>query len=345
MALGSDYVMGVAPGITASGGALDASLIAERALVLSWIVGGVAVTVAYFLTSRGRLTVARAGRQLTDNEDIADALSSALVTRDPRPAEPAGGEGLSEAAAHAADEYEARPTTHRQKRIVAVGVPLAFLTMVALLFVSRFTDLLPVLEELSGAALIGGIGFVVLFVVTLLSSDDPLEAAAEHIVDGLVFAFKAMGVVLPVAGFVLMGVGDFSSTIMSLGEETAGPAFLFDAIQSGQAYVPANPVLTTLAIMLAGMLIGLDGSGWAGLPLIGTLSSALGPDAGVDPETLAAIGQNAASWTGGGTLVIWSSLVAVAGVTGISVIELARRLFVPVVSGLVVAALLAPLIY
>lgn len=107
------------------------------------------------------------------------------------------------------------------------------------------------------------------------------------------------------------------------------------------AFAPA----TCLALMVAGMLIGLDGSGWAGLPLIGSLSVALGPAAGVAPETLAAIGQNAASWTGGGTLVVWSSLVAVAGVTGVPVVELVRRLFIPVVSGLVVATLAAGVLF
>lgn len=345
MALGSDYIMGVAPSITASGSGMEASVIGERALILSWIVGAVAVVVAFFLTSRGQLVVPHTDKRIRTNEEIADVLSSAMVSRDADSLAIEGQEGLTGAADHAADEYEARPTSPRQKKWVARGVPLAFLAMVVLLFLARFTDLFPTLNDLSGAALVGGIGFLVLFVVTALSSDDPLEAAAEHVVDGLIFAFKAMGVVLPVAGFVLMGVGDFSGTIMSLGEEASAPSFLFEAIQSGQSHIPAFAPVTCLAIMLAGMMIGLDGSGWAGLPLIGTLSTALGPEVGVAPETLAAIGQNAASWTGGGTLVAWSSLVAVAGVTGISVIELTRRLFIPVVSGLCIAALVAPLIF
>ncbi len=342
MALGSDYIMGVAPGITASGGDLDASLIGERALFLSWIVGAVAVTMAYFLTSRGRMVVPTTTRRIETNEDIAEAVSSVMASREP---EEEAFDGLAGEAGRAAEDYDSKPTSARRKRLVAVAVPLLFLAMVVLLFISRFTDWLGVLEDLSGAALIGGIGFAVLFTVCMLSSKDPLEAVAEHTVDGLVFAFKTMGVVIPVAGFVLMGVGAFSGSIMSLGDGAHGPAFLFDVIESGQAYIPSGAIATGLGVMVAGMLIGLDGSGWAGLPLIGSLSEALGPDAGVSPETLAAIGQNAASWTGGGTLIVWSSLVAVAGVTGISVIDLARKLFVPVVSGLVVAALVAVLLF
>jgi hypothetical protein len=147
--------------------------------------------------------------------------------------------------------------------------------------------------------------------------------------------------VIPIAGFVYMGISDFSGRIMGLADDDDAPGFLFDAIRSVQHLIPDNPVFIVLAIMLAGMTVGLDGSGWAGLPLTGSLSEALGPPAGIDTATLAAIAQNAASWTGGGTLVIWSSLIAVAGFCGVNVVTLARRLFVPVVTGLVVASLAA----
>ena len=50
-------------------------------------------------------------------------------------------------------------------------------------------------------------------------------------------------------------------------------------------------------------------------------------------------------WSGGGTLVAWSSLLAVAGFARVPVVELARRCFIPVVSGLVVATVLAVWIF
>jgi hypothetical protein len=65
---------------------------------------------------------------------------------------------------------------------------------------------------------------------------------------------------------------------------------------------------------------------------------------GVDRETLAAIGQMGNIWSGGGTLVAWSSLIAVAGFARVPVIELARRCFVPVVCGLVLATIFAVLV-
>ncbi|KAG1434485.1 hypothetical protein G6F56_014293 [Rhizopus delemar] len=51
MALSSDYVIGVAPSISAkaAGAAVSAAVVADRALVLSLITGAVALVVAYLL--------------------------------------------------------------------------------------------------------------------------------------------------------------------------------------------------------------------------------------------------------------------------------------------------------
>lgn len=103
-------------------------------------------------------------------------------------------------------------------------------------------------------------------------------------------------------------------------------------------------MFAAFALLAIGMVIGLDGNGRPGLPFTGSLAGELGQASGADPATLAAIAQNGASWTGGGTLVIWSSLIVVAGLTGVSVIDLARRLFLPVVTGLVVATAVAALV-
>ncbi|MCD5420735.1 hypothetical protein LRS71_14405 [Rhodococcus pyridinivorans] len=168
-----------------------------------------------------------------------------------------------------------------------------------------------------------------------------LEHCATHLVDGLVHAFKAMGIILPVAGFVYPGIPDYSGSILGL-EDGTGPAFLFDAVESIQTRIPDNGLFAAFSMILIGMLIGLDGSGWAGLPLTGAIAAALAPQAGTDTATLAALAQNAATWTGGGTRVIWSSLIVVAGFCRVPVGDLVRRLAIPVVSGLLVAASTSP---
>lgn len=377
MALASDYVIGVAPSLSASGAGVAANSIADRALVLSWVVGGVAITLTYFLHVRNgslggpgsrilagrREAVAQAGVPVPAST-IAATVGEALATKgeplqtatrltgSPESDGALGGNGDGRTVGNGngrADlhtEDEAAPTTVAQRtRMFAVAVPLAFAALVFYMILGKATDLVPEVEAGYGAALVGGLALLLMLCVTLSSGGDGLERAGEHFVDGLLFAFRAMGVVIPVAGFVLVGISDFAGRIMLLAEDVEAPGFLFDVIQSGERFIPDNSVVVMFAMLIAGMLIGLDGSGWAGLPFTGSLADALATSTGGDTATLAAIAQNAAGWTGGGTLIIWSSLIAVAGVTGVPVTTLARKLFLPVVSGLVLSVVVAAVIW
>lgn len=124
------------------------------------------------------------------------------------------------------------------------------------------------------------------------------------------------------------------------------PGLLFELIRSAQAWIPAaNHFLAAFSILVVGMITGIDGSGFAGLPLTGALSGALAPGVGLDPATLAAVGQMGAVWTGGGTLIAWSSLIAVAGFARVPVFDIARAALGPVVAGLIVATICAVFIW
>jgi hypothetical protein len=52
-----------------------------------------------------------------------------------------------------------------------------------------------------------------------------------------------------------------------------------------------------------------------------------------------------AVWTGGGTLIAWSSLIAVTGFARVPVLEAVRMLFLPVIAGLVCSTLLAVVLW
>lgn len=353
MALASDYVIGVAPGLSASGAGVPAGVIADRSLVLSLIVGCVALGLTYVLTVRRSLTARTAssgapavagwvGTPAAEPERISTVVGDALTTKrwsgqyDAVAGEPA---------AASQRDVDSDPPSSARSRVYAALVPLSFLGLLVYMLLGRFTDVVSV-DDGAGASLVGGLAAMLLLVIGVTSHGAKgLDACGAHVVDGLAYAFRAMGVVIPIAGFVLMGISDFSGRIMGLGAEEEAPGFLFDAITAVQPHIPDNQVVIVLAILLAGMTVGLDGSGWAGLPLTGSLSAALGQHSGIDTATLAAIAQNGASWTGGGTLVIWSSLIAVAGFCGVDVVDLARRLFLPVVAGLVVAAVVGPLLW
>lgn len=245
------------------------------------------------------------------------------------------------------DEYDRQNGVPvKRSKLFAVLVPVVFAAMVGYMVMGKFTDLVPETSGSDAAGLVGGTAALLLLIATItVDGRDSLESCATHVVDGLVFAFKAMGVVIPIAGFFFIGNADFAAQIMTLDEGAKAPGFLFDLVSSVQGAIPDVPLVMGLGILLIGMATGLDGSGFSGLPLTGSLSGALGPASGVDPETLAAIGQMGAIWTGGGTLIAWSSLLAVAGFARVNVLELVRQLFIPVVVGLLVSTVVGVILF
>lgn len=390
MALSSDFVIRVAPGLSATAAGANAEVVANRAMIMSLIVGFLALGIGYALEFRRMRTPSNAlldewealgdGTALEaqaiddsptighgtairreaeamsrDNGERHDYVTSSLKAADG----PLSGSGTTATAERAEAPAQTSVATLEQSPKVspwvtnafAVAVPLAYLALIVYLVVGMMTKGSD--EGLKGgdaAALVGGIAAITIFLASLAEGRSSfLERSAEHVVDGLVFAFKAMGVVLPIAGFFFIGNGDFAGRILGIAPaedgSPTGPAFLFDLVLKGQDSLPHNAFLTAFAILLVGMIAGLEGSGFSGLPLTGSLAGTLGPATGVEPETLAAIGQMGNIWSGGGTLVAWSSLIAVAGFARVSVIELARMCFLPVVTGLVVATIAAVVMF
>lgn len=396
MALSSDYVIRVAPGLSATAANTDATVVADRAFVLSLIVGGVALAIGYAMEFKKMRRpsdewledweiAADRGALVADAEEIIDEDPYGGVGAGSGPTAPGGG-GVS-----AAGERElvgvgtggrvsspVRPELHAPivghgmalrgtpagepvpaeahtitpvekpfaSKFFAVFVPVAYLALIVYLVVASVSEAVPDLQGGDAAALVGGIALLTTFGAAFARSRSTfMETSAEHIVDGLVFAFKAMGVVLPIAGFFFLGNGEFAGQIMSLGEDATAPAFLYDLVVAGQNQLPANGLITAFGILIVGMIAGLEGSGFSGLPLTGSLAGSLAEGAGVSSPTLAAIGQMGNIWSGGGTLVAWSSLLAVAGFVRVPAVELARRCFIPVVAGLVVCTIFAVIVF
>src|SRR5699024_8828638 len=74
-------------------------------------------------------------------------------------------------------------------------------------------------------------------------------------------------------------------------------------------YVLQHTLVSAFAILLIGMITDLDRAGFSRLPLTGALASTMVSGA-IDANTLSAIDQMGAIWTGGGTLIAWSTLIA-----------------------------------
>lgn len=353
MALSSDYVIGVAPGISAkaAGAAVSAAVVADRALILSLITGGIALTLAYFkvrsLIVPGNEALLERWQASSSNGDLArleaeGTFDKAEIARGTSPQEqPPSDVWVSP---------KQSPVEHRRlgwSRFFAIATPLAFLGVIVLMVVPK----LGFGHDLKGgqaAALIGGMAALLMICASFAAESSlrsALDVSADHVTNGFVFAFKAMGSVLPIAGFFFLGAGgELAAPILDVPTAQA-PHLLFELIQAAQGWIPNDHFFVAFGVLVVGMITGIDGSGFAGLPLTGTLSGALAPTVGFEPATLAAVGQMGAVWTGGGTLIAWSSLIAVAGFARVPVLELVRVLLVPVLAGLVVSTICAVLIW
>ncbi|MDR3076912.1 MAG: hypothetical protein LBU26_06390, partial [Synergistaceae bacterium] len=104
--------------------------------------------------------------------------------------------------------------------------------------------------------------------------------------------------------------------------------------------LPLGKIPLAFGNTLIGMISGLEGSGFVGLPLTGSMAAAFGGSIGANIAPLAGVGQMGSIWSGGGTLVPWSfGLAATAGVAGVNPVELARKNFIPVCCGLLASTI------
>jgi hypothetical protein len=327
MALSSDYIMQVAPMLSAKAAGIDKALISDKGLILSLVTGLSALGIIYM--SHRKLIVKNSNSESGMNFSAEEQAYFGAA---------------NELAATAEETAEIAQRKQTWGRVFAALVPLSMLAVMIYMFQTKLGGGSG-FEGTDGAAFIGGVAAILLILATIaFNRIHALDKISDHLTEGFVFAFRAMAPVIPIAGFFFMGSGDFTGSILSLDESAAKPAFLFDMIQSAQSYIPQNSFIAGFGILIVGLVTGLDGSGFSGLPLTGALSGALANGSSIDPSTLAAIGQMGAIW-GGGTIVAWSSLVAVAGFLQLSPIELARKNFKPVMIGLSIATLLAIIIW
>jgi hypothetical protein len=226
------------------------------------------------------------------------------------------------------------PKMHPAATFFAVAVPVIFLTVIVAM----------VKMEIKGGdatALLGGTGLALLFLATIVNSPkNCFSDIVKHLREGFLFGMKIFAPVIPIAAFFFLGSNDAPSI---LGE--GAPALLFDIGGWVATQVPLNKGFLAFGLLIVGYLTGLDGSGFSGLPLTGSLAAALGTPAGVDVAALATIGQMGAIWSGGGCLTPWAfGLAATAGIAGVEAQELARKNFIPVVIGLIASTVVGIMI-
>jgi len=180
-------------------------------------------------------------------------------------------------------------------------------------------------------ALLGGtVGIVMVFVGLGAYGKDGFEKLAEHTRAGFMFGVRIFAPVFLIASFFFMGAPGTAKAVF--GEGAKG--LLFDLGQALANTVPLSKIPIAIIQAVVAGLTGLDGSGFAGLPLAGTLAQALGGPTKLDVATLGALGQYFAVAVGGGTIIPWAVIPA-AAITGTDPVEIARRNLWPTLWGFV----------
>lgn len=187
-------------------------------------------------------------------------------------------------------------------------------------------------------ALVAGTALILMCIITIADKglSSALETATDNLRDGFIFAIKIFAPVIIIAGFFFMGSEGFAQAV--LGEHATG--LLNDIGLWLSSHIPMSKASLVFLETGVGAITGLDGSGFSGLPLCGSIAQTFSVIGDVHVPTLAALGQIATIWVGGGTIIPWGC-IPVAAICGVKATDLARKNLIPVVCGLVVTTVAA----
>jgi hypothetical protein len=189
-------------------------------------------------------------------------------------------------------------------------------------------------------ALLGGtVGLIMVIVGFGVYGAEGFEKLSAHARAGFMFGVRIFAPVFLIASFFFMGSPGTAKAIF--GEGAKG--LLFDLGQALANAVPLSRIPVAIVQAIVGGITGLDGSGFSGLPLVGTLAQALGSATKLDVATLGALGQYFAVAVGGGCIIPWAVIPA-AAITGTDPVEIARRNLWPTLIGFVGVVIVAIII-
>ncbi|SEU11096.1 hypothetical protein [Paenibacillus sp. NFR01] len=309
IALSGDYIIQGAPKLTADAAGLPVSTVMEASVPLVIVMGLVTTVTAFWLMKRDQ-----------KNGTWRDGLIASS----------GGGSALTSGGDSEVQPVIIKP---RVQKTLAILIPLLFLADVVAMFALD-------LQGGDATALVGGTAVLILIAVTLLAHRDRgLERVTSYLIDGFVFGFKVFGPVIPIAAFFYLGDSAFTELFGKVLPE-ASHGIVNDLGVALADHVPLNGAVGAVTLTAIGAITGLDGSGFSGISLAGSIAQLFAAAIHSGAATLTALGQIAAIWVGGGTLIPWA-LIPAAAICGVSPFELARRNLKPVLLGLAVTTVVA----
>jgi hypothetical protein len=300
IALSGDFVIQGAPKLTADAAGIPVREVISASIPLVFVMGIVTTLVAFIFLRKDLKNNKIKALNLDDysNENIQE-------------------EGLA--------------ISPRMKKFFSILIPILFLIDVIVMVLAK-------LQGGDATALIGGTAVLILILVTMTSyRKKALEQITSHLVEGLKFGFQIFGPIIPIAAFFYIGGDGFASIIGDYLPETS-QGIVNDLGLALANVVPLNAGIGAVTLTTVGAITGLDGSGFSGISLAGSVARLFSIAIGRGIATLTALGQIAAIWVGGGTLIPWAVIPA-AAICKVDPFELTRRNFWPVVIGLVVTTI------
>ncbi len=304
IALSSDFIIQGAPKLTADAAGIPVGDVISASVPLVIVMGVVTTSLAfYFLRSdmkKGLLTA--------DDEESVKSLEELKTS-----------------------EEEHIKFSPKARLLFSILIPVVFLLDIFVMSSAK-------LQGGDATALIGGTATFILVVTSLLAyKKKGLEKITSHLIEGLEFGFRIFGPVIPIAAFFYLGDSAFTQIF---GEvlPAASQGIVNDLGIALANAVPVNSTVAAVTLTGVGAITGLDGSGFSGISLAGSIAKLFSTALGSGIATLTALGQIAAIWVGGGTLVPWAVIPA-AAICGVDAFELARRNIKPVVIGLIVTTI------
>ncbi|MGO1368034.1 MAG: hypothetical protein ACTHVE_02000 [Senegalia sp. (in: firmicutes)] len=223
--------------------------------------------------------------------------------------------------------------SNKTKKTFAIIIPILFI--LDLFIMIRLN-----LQGGDATALVGGTAVFILILISMFTyKNKGMEQITEFLITGFKFGFQIFGPVIPIAAFFYMGDMGFVSVFGEVLPEMSEGLVNDLGVALAHA-VPLNDFVGAITLTSVGTITGLDGSGFSGISLVGPIARLFSTAIGGGVATLTALGQVAAIWVGGGTIVPWAVIPA-AAICGVDPFELARRNLKPVIIGLIVTTIVA----
>lgn len=301
IALSGDFVIQAAPKLTADAAGIPVSSVVQASIPLVIVMGLVTTVTAFYLLKRDMKNGKLKGGGTLEVE--LDQTSDPSL--------------LSDGA----------------RKFFALLVPILFAADVAAMSILN-------LQGGDATALVGGTSIFILLLISIAAHKNKgLEKTTSYLIDGFQFGFKVFGAVIPIAAFFYLGDSGFTKIIGEFLPKTS-QGIVNDLGVALASVVPLNAEVGAVTLTAVGAITGLDGSGFSGISLAGSVAAIFSTAIGAGAATLTALGQIAGIWVGGGTLVPWA-LIPAAAICGVDPFELARRNLLPVTIGLIVTTIVA----